>query len=111
MKIIRLLILSLLIIGIFGYTKKDPNPIGTSACELIDVSVEKTAGSCSVANMNLGDDYRCCYDKTKGKCVYLQDNGDAISEYADAQNSKVDCSSSTISLNIATFFSLFLLFI
>ena len=26
MKIIRLLILSLLIIGIFGYTKKDPNP-------------------------------------------------------------------------------------
>lgn len=111
MKIIRLLIVSLLIIGIFGYTKKDPNPIGTTTCEKIDVSVEKSAGRCSVANMNLGDDHRCCYDKTKGVCVYLQDNGDAISEYADQQKSKVDCSSSSLSLTVSTFFALFLFFI
>lgn len=111
MRIIRLLIVSLLIIGIFGYTKKDPNLTGQIACEKIDTTTEKTAGRCSVGNMNLGDDYRCCLDKTNGKCVYLQDNGDAISDYADENSVKIDCSSMNLSLQFATFFAIFLFFI
>lgn len=113
MKAFSLILLITIIVGIFC---ADPNSKGQSACEKITVSSGTlTPGHCSVANMDLGDNFRCCLIyNTNGTsfCNYLEDDGDEISKKGKESGVKeIDCISSILRFQIISLFIVFCLFL
>ena len=84
------------LLGLFLCEKTyTPNIIGQYACQNITVDAEHKK-KCTIANMNLGDDYRCCYVEGETNCYYFPDDGDKLKEEAKSRNKKIDCSSSML---------------
>lgn len=73
-----------------------PNIIGTYACNNITVDADHKK-KCTVANMNLGDDFRYCYVEDHTNCEYLPDDGDELKSKAKEFGKKIDCSSQMLS--------------
>lgn len=93
----------LIIFALFGlFTSKEwvANEIGERACMKIEAD-SNLHEKCTVANMNLGDGYRCCYVEGKG-CQYFPDDADEIKKITNTLfgSAKVDCSSSKIFYNV-----------
>lgn len=81
-----------------------PNQRGVDACENIPVDSDHKK-KCTIANMNLGDDYRCCYVEGLTNCRYFPDDADELKTKASELNAKIDCSSQKL-----TFSLIFLIF-
>ena len=107
--------LLLIITGILGTFCAEANSKGQNACEKIPSSDTLTAGHCSVANMNLGDNFRCClikYDSGNPNCTYLEDDGDVISQMGKKSGIKeIDCISSILRFQVISLFIVFCLFL
>lgn len=77
------------------------NESGKRACEKL-VADSNLHEKCTVANMNLGDDFRCCYVEGQSNCQYFPDDADQIKNKTKSEfnGAKVDCSSSQIVYNV-----------
>ena len=86
--------------GVFTTKEWAPNEVGERACKMIEAD-SNLHEKCTVANMNLGDGYRCCYVEGNG-CQYFPDDADEIKKKTNAQfsSAKVDCSSSKFYYNV-----------
>ena len=94
----------IILFALFGlFASKDwvANESGERACTKIE-SDSNLHEKCTVANMNLGDGFRCCYVEGQSYCQYFPDDADEIKKRTNENfsGSKVDCSSSKIFYNI-----------
>lgn len=101
------LIIFFALFGLFASKEWEANESGKRACEKIE-SDSNFHKKCTVANMNLGDGFRCCFVEGQNYCQYFPDDGDEIKKRSKEifNEAKVDCSSSKIFYNI--FFGLVL---
>ena len=101
---------SFLLFALLGLilTKKTytPNQRGIDACEHIPVDSDHKK-KCTIANMNLGDDHRCCYVEGLTTCRYFPDDADELKSKASELKAKIDCSSQQ--LNFSFIFLIFAL--
>ena len=96
------------LLGLFlSKTIPEPNILGQYACGNITVDADHKK-KCTVANMNLGDEHRCCYVEGKTNCYYFPDDGDKLKEEAKNLNAKIDCSSSMLTYSILSSMILFM---